>query len=262
MGMDHSAIDKAAAILLDARCTNRQISALPDDCCPQTVEEGYAVQEQLLKLLNDPGDGWLIGLTNPYMQRIFGATEPYYARLLSTGHAKSPQRLHAADFCTIGIECEVAFTMKSDLPPCGREHIPSEVADAVASAHPSIEIVNAHYVDWLHAPLPSIVADNGVDGLLVVGAGRDDWRELDLASSTVSLTIDGVEAAKGEGRRAMGGPVEALTWLANALNQRGWGLRKGELVNTGTCTELRFAAAGETAVASFGGLGEASVDFV
>jgi len=250
---------EAAQILLRARRGRYQIDDLPERCRPLTLADGYAIQHELQRLLGNEGDGWLLGLTNPSMQRLFGATGPYFARLLVGGHTESPATVRAADFCTLGIECEVTFTMRSSLPPCSGERRPSEVADAVACAHPSVEIVNAHYVDWLRMPLPSIVADNGVDGLLVVGAGLADWAQLDMASMGVHLIVDGLEVANGNAGLIMGCPLRALTWLANELNRKGQQLREGELVNTGTCVELYFARAGQRLLADFEGLGQVSI---
>ena len=259
--MEISAVEKAAATLLLARRENRQLRALPSGCSPQTVDEGYEVQSKLLQLTGDPGCGWLLGLTNPYMQRLFGVDGPYYARLLSTGHAKSPQTLHADDFCTLGIECEVTFCMGADLPPIGRLRNRGEVSHAVATVHPSVEIVDAHFEDWLNAPLANIIADNGTDGLLVVGPGLA-WPGPSLDSCAVTLIANGAEIAAGNAREVMGSPVNALTWLSNKLNSIGLGLQAGELINTGTCTELRFVEAGDRVSAVFSGLGEASVAFL
>ena len=113
----------------------------------------------------------------------------------------------------------------------------------------------------MNAPLPWIIADNGTDGTLVVGRSVAGWRGIDLAAMSVELRINGTKVACGEGRNVMGHPLSALTWLSNTLNRRGRHLRAGELVNTGTCTEIRFAALGDTILATFEGLGAVEVVF-
>jgi len=259
--LETSAIEHAAELLVRARREVRQLDGLPSDCTPRTLQDAYAVQERVIELLGEPVDGWLLGLTNSYMQAVFGVAGPYFARLLRSGHMNGPATVSAACFCTRGLECEVAFRMGADLPPRGRQYSAEEVAVAVAAAQPVIEIVNAHFADWMNAPLPLIVADNGTDGLLIVGPPVSDWRSLDLSRMSVSLAVNGTPVAQGDSGRAMGSPLVALTWLANILNQRGLWLRCGDLINTGTCTEIHFAEAGDVATAKFAGLGEVRVAF-
>ena len=54
---------------------------------------------------------------------------------------------------------------------------------------------------------------------------------------------------------------EALVWLANDLSRRGFGLRQGDAVTTGTVAGVHYAEAGMRVVADFGALGKAEVTF-
>lgn len=252
-------VDRAAQILRDARLGNYLIDNLPEASTPQSVDDGYAIQERLLELLDIEGAGWLLGLTNPYMQKVFNVTEPYYGRLLKPNLYWSPQRFPADAFLTRGIECEVAFRMAHDVPPRERPYELEEVAAAVGSMHPSVEIVNAHFNDWLNLSMPHVLADNGTDGALICGEGRDDWRGIDRINLPVVLQINGELVTEGRGENALGDPLKALTWLANALNARGKGLTAGEMINTGTCTALTQGEPGDEILASFGDLGEVRV---
>ena len=62
---------------------------------------------------------------------------------------------------------------------------------------------------------------------------------------------------EGRGANALGGPLTALTWLANTLaaDPAGPGLRAGELVTTGVVTGFRLVEAGDSVGADFGDLG-------
>jgi 2-keto-4-pentenoate hydratase len=259
--MNAEAIDLAARCLRDARLGNYQIVALPEEAKPQTLADGYAVQERLLELLGTEPTGWLLGLTNPYMQRNFHVDQPYYARLLASNLHRGPARLRGDAFLTRGIECEVAFRMARDLPPRGHAYTVEEVADTVAAMLPAIEVVNAHFIDWLALDLPSVIADNGTDGALVCGVEQTDWRVIDRVNLPVTLFVNAQVVAAGRGRNALGDPLAALTWLANTLSARGQGLQAGEIINTGTCTELINAAPGDEVHATFGALGEVHIAF-
>jgi 2-keto-4-pentenoate hydratase len=195
------------------------------------------------------------------MQRNFHVDQPYSARLLAPNLHHSPARFRGDAFLTRGIECEIAFRMARDLPPRDQAYTNDEVSDAVAAMLPAIEVVNAHFMDWLALDLPSILADNGTDGALVCGAEQRDWRAIDRVNLPVTLRVNGKLVAEGRGGNALGDPLAALTWLANALSARGQGLQAGEIINTGTCTELINASPGDQVHATFGVLGEVRIAF-
>ena len=259
--MNEEAIERAARILLDARLDNYQIPALPADCQPASLEEAAAVRERLGALIPEEKVGYLLGLTNEYMQKNFNTDSPYWAPILASSLRESPAELSAGDLLTMGIECEVAFRLAEDLPARDAAYETGEVAAAVATMHPAIEVVNAHFENWLEADLFSVLADNGTDGPLVLGGGVADWQAIDRPGIPVTLTVDGTVRARGTGAKALGDPLTALTWCANALSTRGTGLRAGEVVNTGTCTEVHHARAGERVVADFGPLGAVRIHF-
>ncbi len=100
-----------------------------------------------------------------------------------------------------------------------------------------------------------MIADNGTDGALVVGAGVDAWRELDLPGTRVTLAIDGAVLREGTGANVLGDPLDAFAWLVNVRAAAGDGLRAGQVSNTGTATSICPIAPGQTAVADFGALG-------
>jgi 2-keto-4-pentenoate hydratase len=71
---------------------------------------------------------------------------------------------------------------------------------------------------------------------------------------------DGQLVAEGRGSN-VGGPLHALTWLANELAAHGGGLRAGDLVITGTCVEPVPIAPGQRLRVDFGDLGTIEVAF-
>ena len=97
--------------------------------------------------------------------------------------------------------------------------------------------------------------DNGGSAALVYGTANEDWRSLDLANASLSISVNGQRLKSGFGRAAMGHPLTSLTWLANWLRERGRGLKAGDLISTGTCTGHCFVARGDNVTADFGALG-------
>jgi 2-keto-4-pentenoate hydratase len=255
------AIEEAAAILLKARRNGLLIPGLPEHCRPRSLDDAYAVQDRVFEGLNEATGGWFVGCSNPAIQEQLGLNSPYFARLPASTIQESPASLDSSRFPTITLEVEFAFRLAGDLPPRSKPYGLEEVAAAVATLHPAIEVVTSHLKDWTRQPIFSLIADNGTDGALVIGAGLEDWRGLDLGAATAELHVDGNCVRRGNGTNVMGDPLKALVWLANACSAKGTGLIAGHVHNTGSCTEMYLAQPGDLAVARFGGLGEAEVHF-
>jgi predicted DNA-binding ArsR family transcriptional regulator len=137
-----------------------------------------------------------------------------------------------------------------------------EVADAVASLHPALEIGDTVFQDWYGASgYFGAALDNNGAAAFVPGDPVTDWRHLDLASARVDLSLNGNWQKSGVGAVAMGHPLTALTWVANWLRERGMGLQAGEFVSTGSCTGHFFVAPGDRLIADFGPLGKVDATF-
>jgi 2-keto-4-pentenoate hydratase len=88
-----------------------------------------------------------------------------------------------------------------------------------------------------------------------------DWKAIDLARQAVRLEINGEVKGTGSGAVVLGHPLNALTWLVNALNARGGGLRAGDYVTTGVTTDIYLAERGDRVRADFGSVGFVEVTF-
>ncbi|MGL3806686.1 2-keto-4-pentenoate hydratase [Paeniglutamicibacter sp. R2-26] len=256
-----SKLHEAADILVEARHNTRVIDGLPIECQPRNLEEGYAISDLLADKLDWPVTGWFCGATNPIIQRMLRISEPYCARLFEHLVHNSPATLQSEDFPPTVIETEVAFRLARDLPPRDMPYTEDEVSQAVESVCGSIEVVAGHLKDWSDQEPYSVIADNGTDGALVVGAPCNDWRSLDLSTIEVEVSLNGEVVRTGVGSSVLSGPLEAMTWLANAHAVHG-GLKAGHIHNTGTLTSILPVGRGDEVVANFGELGAVSLHFV
>ena len=250
-------IDTAAGLLAQARRDNAMIEAIPENCRPATLAEAYAVQDRMIERLGWPTSGWFCACTNKVIQDMLGLAEPYCAPLLADFIFDSPATLNAADFPPILLECEFGFKLARDLPTRETPYTRAQVEDAIASVHPTIEVVAGHLKDWPNQDVFSVIADNGTDGALIVGEGVTDWRALDLIDARVQLIVNGKLVRQGSGANVMGDPLEAFVWLANSrAGAKGSGLKAGHIHNTGTATDIYWVTPGDAAVVEFGALGE------
>ena len=259
--MTPESVREAAGLLLEARRGRRTVPSFPDGMQPATAAEGYAIQDAFVEACGLDVAGWKIGCTAEDQQRFVGVSEPFSGRVFRQALAFSPVTISAGAFSMCGIEGEFAFHMAADLAPREQPREVAEVAAAVASLHPAVEIVDSRFDDWLATGGPRIIADNGCHGALVVGGEVRDWSGIDLAAAPVRVDVDRRTRGEGTGARVLGHPLNALTWLVNHLSGRGLGLAAGDYVTTGTCTGITFVEAGNDVRVDFGGLGAIRINF-
>jgi len=248
-------IERAAELLKSARIGNNVIDGIPEPIRPNNLREAYAVQDRLAEVLGWDVGGWFCACTNPAIQNILSLNEPYYARLFKDQIFASPATLNAVDYPPIVLECEFGFRLGKDLPARTEPYTRAEVEAAIAEICPTIEVVAGHLKDWPNQDVWSVIADNGTDGALIYGAGRKDWRNLDLLAMQVTLEVNGRTVREGRGANVLGDPLEAFVWLANARSRDGDGLVGGDIHNTGTATDIHWIAPGDEVIARFDGLG-------
>lgn len=258
--MSADIIERCAAFFQTARSNGRLLAELPADLKPHSLADAYAVQDRLFELLGGRVGGWFLGCTNPTIQRQLGIGHPYAARLMDSVIHASPVRLAFPVELPVVLEVEFAFRLGADLPARKLAYSIQEVAEAVATVHPAIEVVISHLADWTQQPFLDLVADNGTDGALVYGDGLEAWQDLDLNKVVATLTVDGEVVEEGGGTNIDGGPLAMLTWLANHVSQKGLGLKAGQICNTGSCTSIHYVEKGTQAVATFSDLGSVSIE--
>ena len=252
-------LHEAVAAMIAARGGKRPIKRLPPGGAPLALDDAYAIQEAFVRECGLPVVGYKIGCASKESQALVGASGPFAARIFAPTRFDSPAEISARDFFTLGVEAEFAFTMRDGLPARRTPYGRAEVARAVASVAPVIELCDTRLENWKTARIEEIVADNGFHGGLVVGAALDGWEGLDLAGHEVALSIGGAVRARGASAGSLGDPLDGLVWIANELSRREYGLGAGDIIATGTWTGLHFVREPAAVVADFGSWGRVEV---
>ena len=252
-------LDEAVASMIAARNGRRALRRLPPSGAPLALDDAYSIQEAFASKCGLPVVGYKIGCASKESQALVGAAGPFAARIFAPTRFASPAEISARDFFTVGVEAEFAFTMRDGLPPRRTPYDRVEVARAVASVAPVIELCDTRLENWKAARIEEIIADNGFHGGLVVGTAVNGWESLDLAGHEVALSIGGVVRARGASADSLGDPLDGLVWIANELSRRGYGLGSGDIIATGTWTGLHFVREPTEVVADFGSLGRVEV---
>ena len=252
-----------AQLLCEARIQHRRLAALPASVRPQSTQEAYDCQadvvRQLLAHYGGRPVGYKIACTNTLAQRQLGVTGPFHGRLLSPFCFDSPASLPAAPFFMRVIEAEFAFQMGRDLPPGSYSR--EQIAASIAGLLPAIEIVDSRFESWTTIGVLSLISDNACNGAWVKGKLMEDWQHLDLAAAGVRLMVNGEVNQTGNGAAVLGHPLNALEWLVSALAESKQGLKAGDFVSTGVTTGVYMAEAGDRIAAEFDGAGSVQVEF-
>ncbi|MFO1066931.1 MAG: fumarylacetoacetate hydrolase family protein [Geminicoccaceae bacterium] len=254
-------VEAAAQLLRLARARGDLVQDLPEDCRPRRLEEAYPIQDAIVAAEPAALAGWKVGATSREIQRLFGIDEPVYGPVFRDGVVDSPAVLDASRFRHRLVESELAFRFVHDLPPRARAWTREEVVAAVGSVAPAFELIEPRYPAFRTDDIPQLTADWCGNGGAVLGAAVTDWQRLDLPGLPVALRFDGELRQRGTGALVLGDPVAVLVWLANALQRRGQGIARGQIVLTGTMTGLHALPAGAEAVATFDGMGDVAVRF-
>lgn len=249
--MDKRQIEQAAALLVQARHGMTRIDGLPADRQPASVAEAHAIQDAVTAGLGKP-----IGAFKANAPANAEATRGViYA---DTIHA-SPARIPAAEVPQCGVEGEVAFVFRCDLPPRAVPYSRDEVAAAV-DACAVIEVVTSRYQDLDKASNLEKLADCISNGAFVYAAPIANWRSLELGKLPVMLNVNGASVLQQVGGHPSGDPLGVAVALVNMMREQS-GVRAGQFVTCGSCTGLRFLKPGDVCAVRFEGLGAAEVTF-
>ncbi len=272
-------------------------AALGPSGAPLTLREGYLVQHELAELLADEPRvvtgaartatrasaagrrgrvGFKVANTNGTSQAFLGVPHPFFGPILPSRAASAGSssadaaQAECARMQLRLVEPEIALRVARDLPrkadgePYTAEQLARcECVDAVLG---SIEIVHTSYADWRAVGAPAIVADLASNGCFAFGAPREAALAgpsaalpKRLADLCCVLEVDGREVGRGRGANALGGPLNVLAWLANAIIEHSHGrqcLREGDIVSTGVIMDppYHFASPGEQIRCTYHGL--------
>lgn len=238
--------DTAARLLLEARRTRCPLASLPEHARPMSNAESYAIQDAQMRELGPVG-GWKVGSRTP-------DTEPTCGPLPQSLVLQSPQTFERGRFPLQLVEAEIAFELKSDLPPRSSPYAEEDVIAATRSVHATIEVLDSRYQDFRSVDGPSLLADFLSNGALVVGPGRMSGLRIDQTRTRLQLFYDDRLELEVTGGNTAGDVFRLLVWLANHAAERCGGLRAGDIVTTGSCIGAHPAPPGTRVRAVFDGI--------
>ena len=250
-GFRESQLLEAVDLLLEARRTMRPIDDLPPELRPTLLDEVFFVQDRIQDAYGTVG-GWKVGAPSPEATPM---AAPLPLTMMGGNGASRGGRLR-------GLEAEVAFLLKSDLPSRAARYSDEEVYAAVESCHPAIEILESALADPTRPEVKmTMLADLQMHGGLIAGPECPSWRAVDFQKEHVTLAIDGMIRVEETGSNTAGDLLRLLPWLANEGAARTGGLRAGQWITTGSWTGNTLARSASAVDVHFSALGRVSLRF-
>lgn len=228
------------------------------------LSAAYAVEGEIVRLRRAEGRstaGRKVGYANKAVWRALRLETLVWAHIYddtvhySEGNAAT---LEIGQLVAPKIEPEIVFKLRAPLEGTAD---PAAALDAVEWIALGFEIIDCPYPDWKFQPA-DFVAALGLHAALVVGEPTpiDPWSMKglidQLAQFTLRLSRNGEVVETGSGKNSLRSPALCLGELAGAISRRmpGEPLRAGELISSGTLTEPRLVAAGESWTATVDGI--------
>ncbi len=254
-------IDKAADALLTMWQQRTRCDGLSPSYRPSSRAEGYAVQKSVGEKQQHALFGWKIAATSIEGQRHIAVNGPLAGRLYTDRVLRDGASVTLDNNLMRVAEIEFAFRFARTLPPLTRPYAVNEVLEAVACVHPSIEVPDSRYNDFVQAGEAQLIADNACANVFVLGPRADDWQDFDYVNQAVAVHLNGETVESGFGRNVLGDPRVALTWLVNELSALGISCEPGQVITTGTCRVPVTVKPGDIVEADFGVLGTVGCRF-
>lgn len=256
-----SSLEHIAASLRQAE-QDHQAMAAPTESHPGfSIANAYEVQMCNVRRRVAEGGiiiGKKVGLTSRPMQEFLGVNEPDFGHLFADMLYDEERPISAATLLQPKIEAEIAFILAEDISGPGVTFI--DVLRATRAVAASFEIIASRVKDW-KIKIQDTIADNGSSAGLIIGGALHSPDAVDLKTVGLVLEKNGLIIDTAAGAAVMGHPAQAVAWLANALGAMGEGLRKGEIILSGSLTKAYEIAPGDVFTARFGQIGTVKAVF-
>ncbi len=260
-----SQFEEAANLLVKLRQTGDIVPNMPDGLRPNSIDDGYAIQEAVVEKLSAASQsnvvGYKVGCTSKNAQDALNAPEPFRGQLLSATTFQSGKVLTASDYHVRLIEPEFGFVMGEDVPVSDTPYSADTIRPFISHLFPAIEIASHHFVGFEGVTAPEFIADNAIHGVMVMGELVENWQEIELATHEVTLNLNGAKFGSDTGDKVLGHPLNVMAWLANHGQATNKPLKKGDLVISGTVNMIYAAQKGDHLEAYFGVFGKVELSF-
>ena len=252
-GHSSTSAEQIARAFVDARRTGVALAEYPGDM-PDTLSEGYRVQDAALSMSPRTVAGWKVGKIDPPVEGANRLAGPIFADQIVTAAVESAgTRTKMPVFANGFAAAEAEFLLRLGTAPDPAQacYTDDEARALVDAVHVGIEIASSPF-RGINANGPAVtVSDFGNNNGLIVGALVANWRESDIGGWPVALLVNGVEIGRATAATMLDGPFGAVRFLVEHMALRGIALPAGTWISTGAVTGVHPVAIGDVVEATF-----------
>ncbi|WP_434702746.1 fumarylacetoacetate hydrolase family protein [Pseudomonas sp. Z1-12] len=247
-------LEVAAAALVRARLEGVRLASLPGPNLPNSLAQGFAIQQHVGLLAGKTVGGWKCALPP--------AGKWIVAPIYSDSIVKGERYQVAAEADKARIEPELACVLAQDLPARVEIYTAEQIAAAISDVHLALEVIDCRYTDPQTLPFEQLLADGLFNHGLVLGASITLSNPASMPSELdITLSHAKAEPLNIKGRHPDGDPLLPIVWLANFLSTQGIGLQAGQVIITGSYAGVLDVPVNQPLHVQFGEAGSLSVHF-
>ncbi|UWR14453.1 2-oxo-hept-4-ene-1,7-dioate hydratase [Sulfitobacter sp. M368] len=257
----------AAADLLNAEATGKQIGLLTKRHPEMGMDDAYAIQNAIYHAKLEQGrrvTGWKIGLTSKAMQYALNIDIPDSGILFDDMMFETGAMIPKGRFIQPRIEAEIAFVLKAPLG--GADVTRQAVLAATDYVAPSIEILDTRIIradpeTGQSRKIFDTISDNAANAGVALGAERHAVDAFDLRWVGAITSRNGEVEETGLGAGVLNDPVESVVWLARRMAQYGQSIEPGQVILSGSFIRPVECPSGTRIAADFGAFGRVDLAF-
>jgi len=255
---EHSSQVAAAQKIWHCWQSHECFDQFEDALRPVGLKEAYLIQQQLEIVVNESVVGWKIAGTAAAGRQHINVDTPLAGRLFASRVYADGGQVSVEGNRMAVAEAEIVLCLGTSLPARTQSYSHAEVAAAVQGVRVGLELPDSRFTDFTAVGAACLIADNACAREFILGP--EIPAQSDIAATaqiTTEVYVNDDRRTEGIGADALGGPLEALLWLVNTLNEQGLGLAAGQYVTTGVTgrpvpvvagDQVRVVAGGDTEV--------------
>jgi 2-keto-4-pentenoate hydratase len=241
-----------AQTFVNARRNNRVVTDYPGTL-PDSLEDGYVIQDNAIALAGRPVGGWKVGRIPPHLVDKYGANRlvgPIFAETIIDSLTVSAEVQMPVLSAFAASEAELMLQINAT-PPAGQTV--DTIRDFIGDVRFGLEIASSPFVGINDFGPAVTVSDFGNNFGLVLGPKIENWQSRDLLNAETSLSIDSEVVGTGKLCNMLDGPFGAAAFLSNLLADRGIILSPGTWISSGAITGVHSIKSGQATEAVFDG---------
>lgn len=207
-----------------------------------SLHNAYLKQRELTQKFNDRLIGYKIGFSSNDTQQKFNINEPAYGKLYHSMLYKNNLKFKISEFVAPLIEVEIAIKLSKNIEK--ELNTINEIKKYIKSYFMSVELPDLRVKNSGSLNAFQIIADNLAAKYFIINREREYSGE-DFINCKAELFLNGKLIRIGEATNVLGSPLNALLWLSRKLISQDDYLKKGQIILTGSFTEIFLAEKGD-----------------